>query len=34
MLNEEEGSESEGDIIQPKKRSRLIVLNSHDEEIY
>ena len=34
MLNEKEGSESEGDIVQPKKSSRLIVLNSNEEEIY
>nr|XP_012147629.1 PREDICTED: tigger transposable element-derived protein 1-like [Megachile rotundata] len=33
-LNEENGSESEGDIILPKKRSRLIVVSSDDEEIY
>ena len=33
MLNEEEGSESEGDIVQPKKR-HLIVLSSDEEEIY
>ncbi|XP_066255898.1 tigger transposable element-derived protein 1-like [Euwallacea similis] len=32
-LNEEKSSESEGDIISPKKRSRLI-LSSDDEEIY
>lgn len=33
-LNEDEGSESEGDIVQLKTRSRLIVLSSDEEEIY
>ena len=30
----EDGSESEGDIVQPKKRSLSIVLSSHENEIY
>ena len=30
----EYGSESEGDNVQPKKRSRLIVLSSDEQKIY
>lgn len=30
-LNSEKSSESEGDIVPPKKRSRLIILSSEDE---
>ena len=33
-LNEEKGSESEGNIVPTKKHSRLIVLSGDEEEIY